>query len=474
MNRPAAPQPPRVRGACPGVAAPMATGDGYLLRLRHPIGGLGAAAARVLADTARRLGNGELELTLRGNLQLRGVAAGDLDAARAALAPTGLVDAQAEREARRNVLAAPVPDLDPEAVDVLALARAVSAAIVDAPALRGLPAKVGVVVDGGGRASLRGVPADLRLDPLAGAGPRFRLAAGGTAATATPLGEVSAQHAPAAVVRTLCAFLEQRAVLDPPPGRLRDAVGMPGSEALRLPGAERETPGAVANADTPVRVGGWLGAAAGGAWVGAVFPFGVIDADRLQRLAAWLEPHGGGLRLTPWRALLATGVAAEAAPELQRLLRELGAVTERADRRLAADACVGRPGCASAHIAARSEAAALVQRMPTLAASGVRLQVSACDKRCAAPPRTDGGVVEWIARPDGHAVVLRSRPGAALEWSGLAPAQARVRIAALERAFARQRNAGEELQTMLERIGPEAWNAAVDAALCEEDERDGD
>lgn len=471
MSAAGTPEPWRVRGACPGVAAPMATGDGYLLRVHHPIGGLSAAAARVLADTARRLGNGELELTLRGNLQLRGVAAADLDAARAALAPTGLVDAQAEREARRNVLAAPAPDLDPAAVDVLPLARAVTAAILDEPALQDLPAKVRVVVDGGGRASLRGVPADLRLDPVrASAGTRFRLAAGGTAAAATPLGEVSTERAPAAVVRTLRAFLEQRAALDPPPGRLRDALGMPGAQALRLPGADAGATGAVVDAGSPVRAGDCLGAPAGGAWVGAAFAFGVIDAARLEALAAWLEGFDGGLRVTPWRALLFTGVPPEAVAELQRRLAQMGAVTDPADRRLAADACAGQPGCAAAWIPARTEAAALVECMPALVASGMRLHVSACEKRCAAPEQ---GVVDVTARADGHALALRLPDGQAREWTGLTPAQVRARVAALERAFVRQRNSGEELQAMLERIGPAAWIEAAQAANHEEEERDG-
>ncbi|MFB6260070.1 MAG: precorrin-3B synthase, partial [Thiohalorhabdaceae bacterium] len=57
----------RLREACPGVAAPMATGDGLLLRLRHPIGGLTPDQAQTVANVARRFGSGELELTSRAN-----------------------------------------------------------------------------------------------------------------------------------------------------------------------------------------------------------------------------------------------------------------------------------------------------------------------------------------------------------------------------------------------------------------------
>ena len=61
------------RGACPSIAAPMRTGDGLLVRLRPVAPALSAADLLALADLARRHGNGLIEITARGNLQLRGL-----------------------------------------------------------------------------------------------------------------------------------------------------------------------------------------------------------------------------------------------------------------------------------------------------------------------------------------------------------------------------------------------------------------
>ena len=61
------------RGWCPSVLRPMPTGDGLLVRLHPPGGALGAAQARAVAEAARACGNGLLDVTGRGNLQIRGV-----------------------------------------------------------------------------------------------------------------------------------------------------------------------------------------------------------------------------------------------------------------------------------------------------------------------------------------------------------------------------------------------------------------
>jgi precorrin-3B synthase len=116
----------------------MATGDGLLLRIRPRIGRLTAAEARVIAAVARAHGNGLIDLTSRGNLQLRGLTPETLDDAQARLAAAGLLDATAEAEAMRNVLVSPLTGLDPTAVcDASGPARALEAMLTSFPTLLG-------------------------------------------------------------------------------------------------------------------------------------------------------------------------------------------------------------------------------------------------------------------------------------------------------------------------------------------------
>src|SRR3954453_4608101 len=89
--------------ACPGALQTHAAADGGLARVRVPGGVLTAAQVRVLADAARELGDGHLEMTSRGNLQLRGLPDGAEADLGDRLAVAGLLPS-ATHERVRNVL----------------------------------------------------------------------------------------------------------------------------------------------------------------------------------------------------------------------------------------------------------------------------------------------------------------------------------------------------------------------------------
>ena len=133
---------------------------------------------------AREHGNGVLEVTARGNLQIRGLTAGsavslarDVDALGIAVR-TGV-----------PVETPPLAGLDPrEIADPSALAQAIRKGI-EAAGLEGrLGPKVSVVVDGSGRSGMNAVAADVRLTAERGGGVVWRIAVAGDARTATPLG----------------------------------------------------------------------------------------------------------------------------------------------------------------------------------------------------------------------------------------------------------------------------------------------
>lgn len=438
----------RVRQACPGVASPMATGDGLLLRLRHPIGGLSPDQARTVAEVARRYGSGALEVTSRANLQLRGFSEASLPQARSRLADTGLVDTDSRTEAVRNVVASPGSDRDPQGVaDVRGLARELAAAITARPALLDLPPKVGLVADGGGRARLDSLAADLRLEAAAaGDGVRYRLAAGGTARSAAVLGWAAPEGVVSAAVQVLERFLALCEAIGEPPRRLSEAVArfgtgpLAGFTGLEPPGAA--DPAAQRPESDPL---GTLGADPEGAWVGAAFPFGALTADQLHALADLVDPAAGGaVRLTPWRAVLLVGARDNALSGLGAL----GAVTDRSDRRLALSACAGAPGCAAGATDARADARSLAEAAGELLARGGRLHVSGCDKHCGDPAAATA-----VLTADGEGYTLALGDGAGLQplQTGLSLASARRWLAALGRVLATEQRQGESVQETMER-----------------------
>ncbi|WP_019612384.1 precorrin-3B synthase [Thioalkalivibrio sp. AKL7] len=428
----------RVRRACPGVAAPMSTGDGLLMRVRHPIGGLDAGQAQTLAEVARRFGSGALELTSRGNLQLRGLDTAGLEPARAELENAGLADHDPAVEAVRNVLVAPVSDIDPEAaMDVQPLARALERALGEYPRLRALPPKVGVLVEAGGDLPLDRVPADLRLEACTGlGGVWFRVAVGASSRTATVLGWTRPEKVVDVALAVLERFVELREGEVDPPGRVAAAVARFGPNELTPPGLERVLPGGdwVA-ARIPGYADAGIGMCLNGRAFGIAFPFGALRAEALQGLAEHIRAHDGRLRLTPWRSLLVTGVP----PVEPDRVTEWGGVTDPDDPRLAVSACIGQTGCSAGSTATRADAEAAAAC--GLLGGGGQVHVSGCDKHCGRPANAQ---VLLTAREGRYELALQRAP---VRWetvlTRLEPGRVELALAALD-AIAREEGGGNE------------------------------
>ena len=146
------------RGACPGLSAPMPTGDGLLVRLM-PIGTIPLAAFKNLCAAARRHGNGIIEVTRRGSIQVRGLNAASAPRFAEAIAALGIV-AEDGIPVHSNALAG----LDAEEIlDASALAADLRQALARTSLAARLAPKVSVVVDGGGALNLGNVSADVRI-----------------------------------------------------------------------------------------------------------------------------------------------------------------------------------------------------------------------------------------------------------------------------------------------------------------------
>jgi len=286
------------RGWCPSLYEPMATGDGLLVRVKPPAARLTSSAARAVADAAARFGNGAIELTRRGNLQVRGLSADGVPGFAAAMVAAGLADPDPAVERRRIVMPPPLAGDDPAVrPDSLALAEAIERVVPS-----DLPPKFCVAIDGGG--VLAGTPAADIVIPA------------------------DAVDALAAVQRALAAAA----------GQPRDAV-----QPANAP--------AVAIGFHPY-AGGSHGA------FGLGLPFGQTDSAALCRLAGLADRFSGGaVRTSPWRAMLLGRVLARDVAALRRAASEW--VIDPADPRLRITACIGSPGCGRATVPSRADAARL-------------------------------------------------------------------------------------------------------------------
>jgi len=367
---------PLIYGWCPGALRPMQSGDGLVVRLRPPLGRLTADQARQIATLAAAHGNGQIDLSARANLQLRGITPETHQPLIEELQALDLVDLSPEAEARRNFVVTPFWEADDDTV-VIARELTLRLAGEDAPVL---PDKFGFAVDCGTRPVLGGVSADIRIER----GRDGLICRADSVSAGCPVTRDNAAETAVALTRW---FLESGGVR-----QQRGRMARHLAAGADLPAIWRQSPAV----DPAPRPGPSV--LAPGALVAV--EFGRIDAQTLAALAA-----RGALRLTPWRMLLIEG--ATALPDLPGLIRDAG------DPRLRLEACTGAPACPQGLAETRPLARALAPVLP----AGARLHVSGCAKGCACSAAVDLTLV--ATGPDRFDLIRYGRPGDPPERRGL-------------------------------------------------------
>jgi len=361
------------RGACPRLAEPMETGDGLLARIVST-GPVGIDAFTALCAAAQTYGNGLMEVSARGSLQVRGLTPQS--------APLFARDATAlgfDAGDGPPVLASPLPD-DPTAmIDALALARAIRGDI--AARRLSLAPKVSVIVDSGGRIHLDGLAADIRLRAVpAGPTPKLLVSLGGDAASSSALGTI-APHDAAAVVVNLLAVI---AALGPT-ARAQDVLEAEGLRAFSAVAQKSlAEPATTPSRGAPQTIG-LHSLIDGRCVVGVALPFGQAQALDLIALMRIARANGASWITTgPQRTLLLGSIDEMTGFALATAADTLGFVVDARDSRRRVVACPGAPACASGLIPARELAAAIAQGLPA-SEDGIAVHVSGCAKGCAHP-----------------------------------------------------------------------------------------
>ncbi|MFF0054001.1 cobalamin biosynthesis protein CobG [Streptomyces microflavus] len=375
---------PRAGGdACPGTLRLHRADDGALARVRIPGGVLNPDQADALRAAAERFGDGELHLTSRGNVQLRGLGTECGGELADLLTDAGLLPSAAHERAR-NIVASPLAGLDGSPSLGPWLAE-LDALVCGSAAAATLSGRFLFALDDG-RGDVDALGADVTL-----------IAEGRSESALLRIGAadevfwVPAAEAPRAALLAAEEFL--RAARDSGAWRVKDLPDDVRSELARTigsaagPAVHRPRP-RTATPPTPGPHGSAITAGA---------PLGRLTPAQWRLLTETARRYGGELRLTPWRGIVIPfGAGRDEAAEALRTLSGSGLITAPDSPWTGVGACIGHPGCAKSLSDVRAEAGAAVGRPGRLP-----VYWSGCERRCGHP---HGEWIDVVVTPDGHRI----------------------------------------------------------------------
>ena len=434
------------RGACPSLNAPMVTGDGLLVRLRPITPGLTIVQFRALAEATAKHGNGLIEITARGNLQLRGMTAESMAGLAADIDLAGIVP-----ESGVAIEVPPLSGLDPlEIADARDLAVRLRLAIAELDPQPVLAPKLTIIIDGGGRLTLDAMSADIRLMATrADSGfIAWSLAIGGTAQTAKVLASLPTKQSVPAVIE----LLETLARLGPTArGRDLDAVSL----RARFPSMSNRASSTAAHHVSPIGIH-HLGD--NSPVLGLHPSFGQIHAGDVLNFLDIAEAAGANeIRTAPEHALLVLGLDDGAARDIQLVAAGLGFRTRGDDPSNHIDVCSGAGACASAFYPTKLVAADVLDKAPDLLDGSLTVHLSGCRKGCAHPGKA---ALTIVGAPTGYGIVVNgsasSEPVAYIGKQELKSVLARM-----NRLVRNNKGAGESAEDCLTRLGADAVVTAL-------------
>lgn len=408
------------KGWCPGALRPMESGDGLLLRIRPRLGTLRLAELSTIARTAAAFGSGEIDLTNRGNLQLRGLTASSHTHALEVLDEAGLLDADAGAEAVRNVVVDPLSGLDPSRIDIRHLAQQLEGVLTDDRVFWQLPGKFGFSFSGTADPRVGGRSTDIMVAAVASE--TCAVVLDGDAEVAL----VPSRGIAEALKRLAEIFIDRRED-DPAIRRMRDVVMRKGSRMLfAAAGLEASASTRSELTETPGPPVGPLSHRSEIFAAGVGLPFGRIEARQLEALRTCASNIGiDAMRMSPQRVLVFPADSQAQASQLLAVAEHQDLIVARDDPRLAFDVCPGSAGCANATTDTRRDAARIAHAILGHS-EPASVHVSGCEKGCA---RRGPAALTLVARDGLYDVIRNDGPSGSATLSGVNPSEIESAVA---------------------------------------------
>ncbi|MEJ5083049.1 MULTISPECIES: precorrin-3B synthase [unclassified Ochrobactrum] len=367
---------PDRRNACPGLSRMVMSKDGAIARIKLRLGRLSVAQAQAIADIAERFEIGAIELSIRSNIQLRGIHPDVWPDVIDALHESGLVAQNAAADDVRNVMVSPTAGIDNgQVTDVTGLATKMLSVLHDDETYHALSPKFSLQIDGGEDCAMVSHPGDIWLSAIEGGKAyAFGLA---SSPDRQALGTVSNKNALPFIEALLQHFLgsSQKGI-----ARMKHLFEvMPVAEFLQtLPFTfdaaaswQRKAPIAHTHLGLHSQLDGNF-------YVGAMPLLGRLTPQQMRELAGLAQSE---LRLTPWQGILIPHVAETESKSTINALHALSLSTEPASPAARLRACSGSKGCASALADTQTDSEKLARKLQS---DTKQIHITGCAKSCAA------------------------------------------------------------------------------------------
>lgn len=409
---------------CPGIHDMAEMKDGLLARLRLPGGQLSANKAQLIADLAAKFGSGEIDLTNRANLQLRGITEATKTPLLEHLLVYDLVSKDPVHDRLRNITIDPLSGLleagVEELIDCTALAFQLDDALATLPGRAAFSPKLSFIIDGGGPSHIAGLPHDfafiarpnsdetitfdmtIKGRPACLSLPQEHLITGITAM----LTGLAADHQDASQpirIKSLITEIGHEALLK----RIAASLAAANVSDSALVTQDNNTPVSRPAALNPL-IGHIAQANPGHHALNLALPNGRLQHFQLAGLAEVAHRFAGSeLRLTPWQAIILTNITEEAIADVWQRAEALGLLTQPGEQNLCIISCAGSTGCIHGGFETKHKALAIREALGEMTTPGpLTIHLSACEKGCATRRVTDYLLLQRRGSPD---ITLHSR-----------------------------------------------------------------
>jgi ferredoxin-nitrite reductase len=399
--------------------------EAFMARLRIPGGQLRTFQLRELANIAKELTTGYVQITTRANLQMRLIQPKDTPALVQRIQHVGLHTRGAGADNIRNLTANPTAGIDPhELIDVMPLCHEMGQIIINDRGFYNLPRKFNIAYDGGGLIGTVEDTNDIGCKAVkVGEEIFFRIALGGATghkAFARDLGVLvkpaELNKVVAAVVRVYIAngnrtdrkkarlkHLLETWTLEQYLEATEKLLGYPLQRAPLDPAAIAYPSQALPHS----HVGVYPQRQKGLNYVGVAVPVGHISPKQMIRVTEIADLYGSGeIRLTVWQNFIIPNVPDAFVATVQKALRKIGFDTQQSNLSSGLIACTGNSYCKFAQADTKGHALKLADYLDKRIQldQPVNIHVTGCPNSCAQHYMGDIGLLGTKAKLGGESV----------------------------------------------------------------------